>query len=149
MTIRSLPISLIELFMLLASMLREHGTQRPSVFEILNHVHTLRGTKSRFTYSLPPRQPPLSPRTATSAPLQTLSPNIMSTSSANPLDDLVTYKPRQSPAKNAGVEAREKVLEAKAIECIFRLQSRRGSGLRRRRSGSGGLAMRLKLEWFR
>ncbi|KAK7695110.1 hypothetical protein QCA50_002300 [Cerrena zonata] len=99
--------------MSLASMLREHGTQRPSVFEILNHVHTLRGTKSRFTYSLPPRQPPLSPRTATSAPLQTLSPNIMSSSSsANPLDDLVTYKPRQSPAKNAGVEAREKVLEA-------------------------------------
>ena len=94
-------------------MLREHGTQRPSVFEVLNHVHSLRGTKSRFTYTLPPKQPPLSPRTVTSAPLQTLSPNIMSSSSgANPLDDLVTYKPRQSPAKNAGVEAREKVLDA-------------------------------------
>lgn len=96
-------------------MLREHGTQRPSVFEILNHVHTLRGTRSRFTYTIPPKQPPLSPRTATSAPLQTLSPNIMSSSSStNPLDDLVTYKPRQGPAKNAGVEAREKVLEALA-----------------------------------
>lgn len=37
----------------LASMLREHGTQRPSVFEIQDTVHKMRGTKSRFTYVSP------------------------------------------------------------------------------------------------
>ena len=31
-------------------MLREHNVHRPSVFEILDTVHTMRGTKSRFTY---------------------------------------------------------------------------------------------------
>src|SRR5260221_1370401 len=36
-----------------ASMLREHGAQRPSVFELLAHVHRLRGTKSKFTYTIP------------------------------------------------------------------------------------------------
>lgn len=87
-------------------MLKEHGAQRPSVFEILQHVHNLRGTKSRFTYNIPVKEP-LSPRSL-QAPLQSLSPNI----AANPLDELVSYKSHQSPAKNAGVEAREKVLEA-------------------------------------
>ena len=86
-------------------MLKEHGAQRPSVFEILLHVHSLRGTKSRFTYNVPVKEP-LSPRSL-QAPLQALSPNI----GANPLEDLVSYKSQQ-PAKNAGVEAREKVLEA-------------------------------------
>ncbi|PIL31318.1 transporter [Ganoderma sinense ZZ0214-1] len=90
---------------LIGSMLKEHGAQRPSVFEILLHVHNLRGTKSRFTYNLPVKEP-LSPRSL-QAPLQTLSPNI----GTNPLEDLVSYKSQQ-PAKNAGVEAREKVLEA-------------------------------------
>jgi AP2-associated kinase len=33
-----------------ASMLREHGTQRPSVFELLDAVHRMRGTKSLFRY---------------------------------------------------------------------------------------------------
>ena len=75
------------------------------MFEILLHVHSLRGTKSRFTYSLPVKEP-LSPRSL-QAPLQSLSPNI----AANPLEDLVSYKSQQ-PAKNVGVEAREKVLEA-------------------------------------
>ncbi|CAL1694653.1 unnamed protein product [Somion occarium] len=102
---------------LIASMLREHGTQRPSVFEVLNHVHTLRGTKSRCSYQLPSKQPPLSPRALAPGPLQALSPNVMSPPSprTNPLDDLVFYKSRQpslSPARNAGVEAREKVLDA-------------------------------------
>jgi len=83
-------------------MLREHGTQRPTIFEVLNNVHRLRGTKSRFTYAIP-EQAPLSPR----------SMNVGSTRAI--LDDLVTYKP-QSPllttAKNSGTQAREKVLEA-------------------------------------
>jgi AP2-associated kinase len=31
-------------------MLREHGTQRPSVYEVLDAVHRMRGTKSSFHY---------------------------------------------------------------------------------------------------
>src|ERR1700733_14491706 len=42
-------------------MLQEHGSQRPSVFELLAQVHHLRGTKSRFQYTIPIPQP-LSPR---------------------------------------------------------------------------------------
>lgn len=83
-------------------MLREHGAQRPTVFEVLNNVHRLRGTKSRFAYTIP-EQAPLSPR----------SMNVGGTKAI--LDDLVTYKP-QSPistaTKNNGTQAREKVLEA-------------------------------------
>lgn len=106
--------------MIQASMLREHGAQRPTVFEVLNHVHILRGTKSRFTYNIAPKEPPLSPR-ALQAPLQSRSPNIVSPSpgQGQVLDDVVTYKsqhqqqqPSRSPARNAGTEAREKVLEA-------------------------------------
>ncbi|KAH9923619.1 uncharacterized protein B0H18DRAFT_1095244 [Fomitopsis serialis] len=100
---------------LIASMLREHGAQRPSVFELLDHVHRLRGTKSRFTYNIPPKAPPLSPTRASASPLQTLSPNVASPP-LNPLDDFVSRKSQQafsaSPARNAGIEAREKVLEA-------------------------------------
>jgi len=83
-------------------MLREHGAQRPTTFEILNNVHRLRGTKSRFTYSIP-EQPPLSPRSTTVGGTKTI------------LDDLVTYKPQpsaQTVVKNNGIQAREKVLEA-------------------------------------
>ena len=83
-------------------MLREHGAHRPSIFEVLNNVHRLRGTKSRFAYTIP-EQTPLSPR----------STNVGGRKGT--LDDLVTYKP-QSPisaaAKNIGTQAREKVLEA-------------------------------------
>ncbi|RDX46768.1 hypothetical protein OH76DRAFT_1406613 [Lentinus brumalis] len=95
-----------QMISLIASMLKEHGAQRPSVFEILQHVHNLRGTKSKFQYSIPAKEP-LSPRSL-QAPLQALSPNI----AANPLDDLVSYRSQQGVPKNAGVEAREKVLEA-------------------------------------
>lgn len=100
-------------------MLREYGTQRPSVFEILNHVHTLRGTQSRYTYSIPPKQPPMSPRAIVGSPLQPISSNIAvpGATPINPVDDLVMFKSRSSPlstspSKNAGVQAREKVLEA-------------------------------------
>lgn len=87
--------------LLLASMLREHGAQRPSIFEILTHVHRLRGTTSRFSYSIPSPQP-LSPRQP----------------ATNALDSLVSFRPSpgnssgNSPSRNAGVQAREKVLEA-------------------------------------
>lgn len=83
-------------------MLREHGAQRPTVFEILNNVHRLRGTKSRFTYTIP-EQAPLSPRSVTAGGTRAT------------FDDLVTYKPQspaQTVAKNNGIQAREKVLEA-------------------------------------
>ncbi|KZP25379.1 hypothetical protein FIBSPDRAFT_389100 [Athelia psychrophila] len=87
-----------------ASMLREHGAHRPSVFEMLNHVHRLRGTKSRFTYTVPSPQP-LSPRQQVAAP------------ATNPLNDIVSFRPNPSAGnatgpKNPGVQAREKVLEA-------------------------------------
>ena len=87
------------------SMLREHGTQRPSVFELLAQVHHMRGTKSRFTYPIVPQQP--------------LSPRALQSQSATPLDNLVSYRSsssattqRPSPARNTGIQAREKVLEA-------------------------------------
>ena len=86
----------------LASMLREHGAQRPTIFEILNNVHRLRGTKSRFTYTIPEQ-----------APLSSRSMNVGGAKAI--LDDLVTYKPQPpvpAAAKNNGTQAREKVLEA-------------------------------------
>ena len=87
------------------SMLREHGSQRPSVFELLAQVHRMRGTRSRFTYHIVPPQP--------------LSPRTLQPQSATPLDNSVLYRPsssaitqRPSPAKNTGIQARDKVLEA-------------------------------------
>ena len=83
-------------------MLREHGAHRPSIFEVLSNVHRLRGTKSRFAYTIP-EQVALSPRSMNAGGRKAT------------LDDLVTYKP-QSPVsatvKNIGTQAREKVLEA-------------------------------------
>ncbi|KAF7307523.1 Protein kinase domain-containing protein [Mycena indigotica] len=88
---------------LIASMLREHGHQRPSVFELLNNVHRLRGTKSQFTYTIPTPQP-LSPRTQNQFSLP---------SSSNALESTVTYRSQQQQQQpSAGVQARDKVLEA-------------------------------------
>ncbi|KAI0931632.1 hypothetical protein AcW2_000477 [Taiwanofungus camphoratus] len=111
------PVYSNQLNALIASMLREHGAQRPTVFEVLAHVHKLRGTKSRFTHNVSPKEP-LSPRFVHAPPLQTLSPNVLSPPppQRNPLDDLVSFKAPQSlstlPAKTSGIEARDKVLEA-------------------------------------
>ena len=94
-------------------MLREHGAQRPAVFEILNMVHRIRGTKSKFNYNVPSRSQLVPQLSVERAP---------ATSGA--LDGLVSYRPSTSsalqsqlppsanPDKNAGVQAREKVLEA-------------------------------------
>ncbi|KAJ3514015.1 hypothetical protein NLJ89_g2618 [Agrocybe chaxingu] len=103
------PVYSQDMNILIGSMLREHGAQRPSVFELLAHVHRLRGTKSKFTYNVPVT-PPLAPRT------QQIRP-------PNPLDGLVTYGvPSSKPAivpsgsnaasVNQGIQARDKVLEA-------------------------------------
>ncbi|TRM65858.1 hypothetical protein BD626DRAFT_546292 [Schizophyllum amplum] len=82
---------------LIASMLREHGTQRPSVFEVLVRVHSLRGTKSQFNYVIPAAQP-----------LAPTSSRIVS-----PLDNTISYRSSgQAKAANPGVQARDKVLEA-------------------------------------
>ncbi|KAG2045116.1 hypothetical protein BDR03DRAFT_907797 [Suillus americanus] len=105
------PVYSSQMNTLIASMLREHGTQRPTVFELLAQVHTIRGTKSRFTYDIPPPQP--------------LSPRALQSSSANALDSLVSYRrapgtdtptqqtpPAQPQDTSAGVQARDRVLEA-------------------------------------
>ncbi|QRW22353.1 Serine/threonine-protein kinase [Rhizoctonia solani] len=47
------PVYSKELNALIGCMLRELGVQRPSVFEILNVVHRMRGTKSAFNYTRP------------------------------------------------------------------------------------------------
>ncbi|KAG1825667.1 uncharacterized protein BJ212DRAFT_1443739 [Suillus subaureus] len=105
------PVYSSQMNTLIASMLREHGTQRPTVFELLAQVHTVRGTKSRFTYDIPP-PPPLSPRA-------------LQLSSTNALDNLVSYRrapgtdpatqqapPAQPQDISTGVQARDRVLEA-------------------------------------
>ncbi|CAE6464604.1 unnamed protein product [Rhizoctonia solani] len=48
------PVYSKELNALIGCMLRELGVQRPSVFEVLNVVHRMRGTKSMFNYTRPP-----------------------------------------------------------------------------------------------
>ncbi|KIJ21989.1 hypothetical protein PAXINDRAFT_105693 [Paxillus involutus ATCC 200175] len=101
------PVYSAQLNGMIASILREHGTQRPSVFELLAQVHRIRGTKSRFTYNIAPPQP--------------LSPRTIQSHSANSLDNLVSYRaspstgpqqPSQAKGTSAGIQAREKVLEA-------------------------------------
>ncbi|TDL26341.1 hypothetical protein BD410DRAFT_741603, partial [Rickenella mellea] len=85
---------------LIASMLKDHGTQRPSVFELLDTVHRMRGTKSRFNYNPPPPQP--------------LSPRVLQTSKAESLNNQVLYTQPPSRVSNAnnGIQARDRVLEA-------------------------------------
>ncbi|KAF8910082.1 hypothetical protein CPB84DRAFT_1764569 [Gymnopilus junonius] len=111
------PVYSQDMNMLIGSMLREHGSQRPTVFELLNHVHRLRGTKSKFSYNIPV-PPPLFPRGQSAAAKSPVS---------NPLEGLVTYatpptKPTVShyeprlppnlPIMNQGIQARDKVLDA-------------------------------------
>jgi len=57
------------------SMLQEHGSRRPTVFEVLHNVHSMRGTKSAYSYTLP-----------------TPKPLALRNSDFNPLDGIVTYR---------------------------------------------------------
>lgn len=98
-------------------MLQEHGISRPSVFELLAHVHTLRGTKSRFQYTIPVPQP-LSPRQQSQFKPSS-SPNnpegvVSSSGQPNMFNARISGAIASSalPSKNQGVQAREKVLEA-------------------------------------
>ena len=77
-------------------MLQEYGSQRPTVFEVLHNVHSMRGTKSAYSYSLPT--------------LKTLALR-NSDFKSNPLDGIVTY--RQSTAQIA-----PKVQSTKAPELL-------------------------------
>ncbi|KAG8931863.1 hypothetical protein FRC01_000695 [Tulasnella sp. 417] len=56
---------------LIVSMLQKYGKDRPSVFDLLDSVHRLRGTRSQFSYNPPPPPisslPPFSPAPPTSA----------------------------------------------------------------------------------
>ncbi|KAF6754245.1 other/NAK protein kinase [Ephemerocybe angulata] len=105
--------------MLIASMLREHGTQRPSVYEVLNHVHYLRGTKSQFTYNVPTTQP-LAPRQQPSQKSTSQSQQVSTSQPSNNYIPPFSNGPRNAhhtssnnaPPMNAGAQAREKVLEA-------------------------------------
>ena len=97
-----------------ASMLREHGTQRPTAFQLLEQVHQIRGTKSRYRYvrlhsfpslilpdliqntnpsPLPPPQLPLSPETVTFRSAQ-------------------QHQAQQLVASTAAQQARQHVLDA-------------------------------------
>ncbi|KAK7058516.1 Ark- serine/threonine protein kinase [Paramarasmius palmivorus] len=101
---------------LIGMMLREHGAQRPTVFEILAHVHRLRGTKSQFQYTIPVPKP-LSPRHPPQ-PKPSTSPNIVGSTISYRQAPVVasSISPKPAPAisssPNAGVQARDKVLEA-------------------------------------
>lgn len=55
------PVYSNQMNQLIATMLQEHGSRRPSVFELLTQVHLLRGTKARIQYTIPIAQP-FSPR---------------------------------------------------------------------------------------
>ncbi|KAG6873851.1 hypothetical protein C0995_010463 [Termitomyces sp. Mi166 len=98
------PVYSPQINQLIASMLQEHGVRRPNVFEILAHVHRLRGTKSRFKYSIPASKP-LSPRQQTTFD-----------SSPSPTSGLSVPQPNRvamsvSPSRGQSVQAREKVME--------------------------------------
>ncbi|KAF8640415.1 hypothetical protein AX17_000081 [Amanita inopinata Kibby_2008] len=109
------PTYSLQMNTLIGRMLKDLGTTRPSVFEVLNEVHRMRGTKSQFQYKFNAPTPlPLTPSRHAHAKHPTLSM----------LDGVITYKsskptsPRHqtsasiSPSKNQGLQAREKVLEA-------------------------------------
>ena len=98
-------------------MLREHGAQRPTVFELLIYVHRLRGTKSKFSYNIPAPSP-LSPRPQSefkSLPTPNPLNNVITYTSPPAKSALSLYQPssRQNPSPiNQGIQARDRVLEA-------------------------------------
>ena len=93
-------------------MLREHGAQRPTVFEILNTVHRMRGTKSKFNYSVPSRSQLVSQLSIDRAPATAALDGLVSYRSSTASVPHAQGLPSVNPDKNAGVQAREKVLEA-------------------------------------
>ncbi|KAF8512847.1 hypothetical protein BU17DRAFT_53814 [Hysterangium stoloniferum] len=82
------------------SMLREFGNQRPSVFEILDTVHRLRGTKSPYHYKLPTQHP--------------LSMPPLENKPSGGLNNIVSVRPSPAHPSNpsAAILARQNVLDA-------------------------------------
>ncbi|KAI0315661.1 hypothetical protein OF83DRAFT_1246259 [Amylostereum chailletii] len=105
------PVYSSQMNALIASMLREHGAQRPSVFDLLEVVHRMRGTKSRCPYNRP-EQPMLPTRPSLEAPSSQLDNLVSYRSSASSSAPQAQPSQPQAMGKNAGVQAREKVLEA-------------------------------------
>lgn len=109
------PVYSAQMNALIGKMLKDHGTMRPTIFEVLTDVHRMRGTKSQFQYTVAMPQP-LSPSRAPHAKRPSIST----------LDGVITYKSSKtsshkqqtsissSPAKNQGQIARDKVMEANA-----------------------------------
>ncbi|TFK41880.1 kinase-like domain-containing protein, partial [Crucibulum laeve] len=95
---------------LISLMLKEHGSQRPTVFELLALVHRLRGTKSQFHYDIPAQQP-LSQQHQfrPSPPSNALEGTVTYNSSALYQNKVPTMI---SAPINQGIQAREKVLDA-------------------------------------
>ena len=98
-------------------MLREHGAQRPTVFELLIYVHRLRGTKSKFSYHIPTPSPSLlRPQSEFKlSPAPNPLNNVIAYTSPPAKSGLSLYQPssRQNQSSiNQGIQARDKVLEA-------------------------------------
>ena len=95
-------------------MLREHGTQRPTVFQLLEQVHLIRGTKSRYRYvrlhGTPPQILPDLIQNANPSPLPPpqvpLSPDTVTFRSAQ------QHQAQQLAASTAAQQARQQVLDA-------------------------------------
>ncbi|KAF8588909.1 hypothetical protein K439DRAFT_1531058 [Ramaria rubella] len=93
------PVYSTQMNSLISSMLRELGTQRPSVFEVLYTVHRMRGTTSSYKYDIPPQR--------------SLRPSLQQPSSSG-LDDLVSIRtgPILSTNVAAPSQVRQTVLDA-------------------------------------
>ncbi|KAG9076047.1 hypothetical protein FRC06_009743, partial [Ceratobasidium sp. 370] len=104
-TIPGYPVYSKEMNALIGAMLRELGVQRPSVFEVLNVVHRMRGTKSTFHYGARP-QPSL--------------PNSQG-APVSPSDQLIQIGQRPTP----GQSQREKQLRDQK-EALDAMHMRRG-----------------------
>ncbi|KAG8735295.1 hypothetical protein FRC10_010761 [Ceratobasidium sp. 414] len=102
-TIPGYPVYSKEINALIGAMLRELGVQRPSVFEVLNVVHRMRGTKSAFHYGPRPQQ------------------SLPSSQIASPSDPLIQIGQRPTP----GQSQREKQLREQK-EALDAMQMRRG-----------------------
>ncbi|KAG8730289.1 hypothetical protein FRC10_002925 [Ceratobasidium sp. 414] len=102
-TIPGYPVYSKEMNALIGAMLRELGVQRSSVFEVLNVVHRMRGTKSAFHYGPRPQQSLPSPQVA------------------SPSDPLIQIGQRPTP----GQSQREKQLREQK-EALDAMHMRRG-----------------------
>jgi AP2-associated kinase len=94
-------------------MLREHGTQRPTVFQLLEQVHHIRGTKSRYRYVRLHNFP----SSVLPNPIQNTNPSPLPPPQAPLSPDAVTFRSAQQlqvqqlAASTAAQQARQQVLD--------------------------------------